>query len=68
MDGPISPVDCHRERPGQDCPLRGDCVFRGLWDDARLALERVYDTRTCATWWRKSGAWKLVAVEPAYEI
>jgi Rrf2 family protein len=46
MDGPISPVDCHRERPGQDCPLRGDCVFRGVWDEARQALERVYDTRT----------------------
>ena len=46
MDGPISPVDCRRERPGQDCPLRGGCVFRGLWDEAREALERVYDTRS----------------------
>ena len=46
MDGPISPVDCHRERPGHDCPLRGGCVFRGLWDAAREALERVYDTRS----------------------
>jgi DNA-binding IscR family transcriptional regulator len=48
MDGPISPVDCHRERPGHDCPLQGGCVFRGLWDEARDALERVYDTRTLA--------------------
>lgn len=48
MDGPISPVDCHRERPGHDCPLRGRCVFRGLWDDARAALVQVYDTRTLA--------------------
>lgn len=46
MDGPISPVDCHRDRPGHDCPLRGQCVFRGLWDQAREALERVYDTRS----------------------
>ena len=46
MDGPISPVDCHRERPGHDCPLRGDCVFKSVWDEARKALERVYDTRT----------------------
>jgi len=46
MDGPVSPVDCHRERPGHDCPLRGNCVFRGVWDEARLALERVYDTRS----------------------
>ena len=48
MDGPISPVDCHRERPGHDCPLQGGCVFRGLWDEARDALERVYDTRSLA--------------------
>ncbi len=48
MDGPISPVDCHRERPGHDCPLRGRCVFRGLWDDARAALIQVYDHRTLA--------------------
>jgi Rrf2 family protein len=48
MDGPISPVDCHRERPGHDCPLAGNCVFRELWDEARLALERVYDTRSLA--------------------
>ncbi len=46
MDGPISPVDCHREPPGNDCPLRGGCVFRSLWDDAREALVRVYDTRS----------------------
>jgi Rrf2 family protein len=45
MDGPISPVDCHRD-PGHHCPLRDECVFRGLWDEARLALEQVYDTRT----------------------
>lgn len=48
MDGPISPVDCHREHPGHDCPLKGGCVFRELWDDARDALERIYDTRTLA--------------------
>ena len=48
MDGPISPVDCHRERPGHDCPLQGSCIFRSLWDEARDALERVYDTRSLA--------------------
>ncbi len=46
MDGPISPVDCRPEHPGHNCPLRDGCVFRGLWDDARAALERVYDTRS----------------------
>ena len=46
MDGPISPVDCHRAQPEHDCPLRGSCVFRGLWDEAREALAKVYDTRS----------------------
>jgi Rrf2 family protein len=68
MDGPISPVDCHRERPGHGCPLRGDCVFRGLWDEARLALERVYDTRTLRDLVEEKRRMELAAVEPAYEI
>lgn len=46
MDGPIRPVDCHRERPVTMCPLRGVCVFHDLWEAAGKALEQVYDTRT----------------------
>ncbi|MEA4856714.1 MAG: Rrf2 family transcriptional regulator [Solidesulfovibrio sp.] len=46
IDGPINPVDCQLERPQFDCSLKGNCVFIGLWEEARQALERVYDTKT----------------------
>ncbi|WP_300159512.1 Rrf2 family transcriptional regulator [Solidesulfovibrio sp.] len=46
IDGPINPVDCQLEKPHFDCTLKGSCVFIGLWDEARQALERVYDTKT----------------------
>ena len=34
------------EGPMHKCPLKGNCVFMSLWDDARKALEAVYDSRT----------------------
>ncbi|WP_428559032.1 MAG: RrF2 family transcriptional regulator [Solidesulfovibrio sp. DCME] len=46
IDGPMTPVDCQLDRPHFDCALKGSCVFMGLWDEAREALERVYDTKT----------------------
>jgi len=46
IDGPINPVDCQLNKPTSDCSLKGNCVFFGLWEEARLALERVYDTKT----------------------
>jgi Rrf2 family protein len=46
IDGPINPVDCQLDRPQFDCSLKGNCVFIGLWEEARQALERVYDTKT----------------------
>lgn len=46
IDGPISPVECQPGTPRSHCGLQGDCVFRGLWDEARQALEQVYDTKT----------------------
>lgn len=68
MDGPISPVDCHRERPGHDCPLRGGCVFRGLWDEARIALEKVYDTRTLQDLVEEKRRMEAQGAGPAYVI
>jgi len=46
-NGTMAPVDCRHggERP---CPLKGGCVFESLWDEARLALERVYDSISLA--------------------
>lgn len=46
IDGPINPVDCQLNKPRGRCQLTGGCVFSSLWDEARTALEQVYDTKT----------------------
>lgn len=46
IDGPMTPVACQRNQPHSQCDLKGGCVFISLWDEARDALERVYDTKT----------------------
>ncbi|HWQ08465.1 MAG TPA: Rrf2 family transcriptional regulator [Holophaga sp.] len=46
IDGPINPVDCQLDKPHFQCTLKGSCVFMSLWDEARVALEQVYDTKT----------------------
>lgn len=68
MDGPLGPVDCHKERPGQGCPLRGECVFKGVWDEARQALERVYDARSLRDLVQEKRRTELEAAEPPYVI
>lgn len=42
-NGAMSPVDC-RTGTAQPCPLTGACVFMSVWDQARAALEGVYDS------------------------
>lgn len=44
-NGPMTPVDC-REKSPQPCPLKGCCVFQSVWDEARAALEGVYNAIT----------------------
>lgn len=46
IDGPMTPVACQRNSAHDRCDLKGGCVFFSLWDEARDALERVYDTKT----------------------
>lgn len=46
FEGPIHPVDCAGDAPTHVCPLKGGCVFMPLWDEARHALENVYDKWT----------------------
>jgi Rrf2 family transcriptional regulator, cysteine metabolism repressor len=46
IEGPIGPVGCLDGGPADRCPLSGSCVFRSLWDQAREAVENVYDTTT----------------------
>jgi Rrf2 family transcriptional regulator, cysteine metabolism repressor len=46
IEGPIGPVGCIDAEPAGRCPLAGSCVFRSLWDEARQAMENVYDATT----------------------
>lgn len=46
-NGTMDPVDCNADTP-QPCPLKGACVFMSVWDEARAALEKVYDSITLA--------------------
>ena len=47
MDGPIDPVKCISKGEGHEkCPLRGRCVFSGVWIRARDAVTDVYDGAT----------------------
>lgn len=43
FNGAITPVDCRQGKTERDCPLLGRCVFKSVWDEARAALEQVYD-------------------------
>jgi Rrf2 family transcriptional regulator, cysteine metabolism repressor len=46
-NGPMTPVDC-REGSTQPCSLKGCCVFQSVWDEARVALEGVYNAISLA--------------------
>ena len=46
IDGPIFPVECSGETPVRKCAFQGNCVFNSLWNEARLALETVYQNKT----------------------
>lgn len=45
IQGPFDPVDCN-SRLDASCNIFDDCVFRPLWEKARLALDVVYDGTT----------------------
>jgi Rrf2 family protein len=45
VENSVHPVDCMADR---HCPLTGKCIFIGLWDEARRAIEKVYDDKTLA--------------------
>lgn len=46
-NGALAPVDCRADTL-QPCPLKGGCVFLSVWDEARAALEKVYDSISLA--------------------
>lgn len=48
VDGPIGPVKCISGEGGQGCPLKGDCVFMGVWQRVEQATSEIYDQTTLA--------------------
>lgn len=45
VQGSLEPVDCTGKKE-EECCFISDCVFRPLWERAKIALESVYDTTT----------------------
>lgn len=48
IEGPVHAIECTTAVGEDRCPLMGDCVFLPMWDQARAALEAVYDSVTFA--------------------
>ena len=57
VDGPLDPVRCTKDTTGtsdskgaaqRDCPLKDRCSLIGLWQEAKTAVEAVYDRTTFA--------------------
>lgn len=46
VEGPFDPVECAAREESSRCGIYDDCVFRPLWEKARIALEAVYDGTT----------------------
>jgi Rrf2 family protein len=46
IEGPLDPVRCVGDQKSKCCPLRDRCALIGLWDEARDAVETVYDATT----------------------
>jgi len=46
IDGPVAPIKCLADSPGNECPLRGTCAFMPLWERVRDAVTRIYDSTT----------------------
>lgn len=43
VEDTLNPVDCVVDR---FCPLTGKCIFMSLWDEAKRAVEKVYDQKS----------------------
>ena len=46
IEGPLDPVQCTGDRESAFCALRGKCSLIDLWNEAKEALEKVYDSAT----------------------
>ena len=43
IEGPLDPVRCTGDKDSTNCPLRERCSLSALWQEARDALDSVYD-------------------------
>lgn len=64
LNGPLRPVDCRADSDAP-CPLRGTCVFESVWEEARQALEAVYDSVSLAELVRRQQPRGLLPVRGA---
>jgi len=46
VEGPLEPVRCTGDRESTCCPLKDRCALVPLWNQAREAVEKVYDAVT----------------------
>lgn len=46
IEGPLGPVTCLTGQDQENCRLRGNCVFLGMWERAQEAIAKVYDSTT----------------------
>ena len=46
IEGPLDPVRCTGDRKDKSCPLKNNCSLIQLWNQAREAVEKVYDNTT----------------------
>ena len=71
VDGPDAPVKCIDLGGEMNCPLRGRCAFRGMWQRARDAVADIYDNTTFADLIAEQRAERRAAADsyvPAYCI
>ncbi len=67
VEGPIEPVKCI-STGGSACPMKGDCVFSDIWDQARDAIDKVFEGVTYAELVQRFHARKKVAHSGGYSI
>jgi Rrf2 family protein len=48
VDGPLDAVKCTKGASQRDCPLKEKCSLLQLWEEAKAAVEAVYDGTTFA--------------------
>lgn len=61
VESSVHPVDCVANHL---CPLTGKCIFMGLWDEARQAVEEVYDRKKLSDLVRDYRALSACAGQP----